>query len=208
MGGSVWPFSQFKTVQLLTPRTSAASRWDRPSFSRCRRMCCPIVSGSKSDALRLKDLSEIRMNGKKATPPCKCGYLGHHSGKCRCTPDQVMQYRSRISGPLLDRIDLHVEVPALPESELYSRRNGESTQAVRDRVVRASDTQLHRQHKANARLQGDELTRVAALTLSAHNLLCKATTRLNLSARTHHRMMKVARTIACAFQRTWTLISA
>ena len=157
----------------------------------------PLESGriTISRAARQADFP-ARFQLVAAMNPCKCGNLGHYNGKCRCTPDQVAQYRSRISGPLLDRIDLHVDVPALPESELLSHTPGEPSPAVHARVIRARERQQRRQGKANCALQAGELTRLANLSPEANETLCKATTRLGLSARAHHRLLKVARTIA------------
>lgn len=135
-------------------------------------------------------------NCKRATRPCKCGYLGHPNGKCRCTPDQVALYRSRISGPLLDRIDLHVEVPALSVEEIDDASRGEGSDEVRERIVRAHARQLARQGKANARLSGAETERYAQPDPRGRTLLSEACVRLLLSARAHHRVLKVARTIA------------
>src|SRR6185369_1100723 len=84
-----------------------------------------------------------------AMNPCPCGYLGHYSGRCRCAPESVARYRSRISGPLLDRIDLHVTVPPLPATELAEAARGEASCAVRERVGRARRRQLERQGVAN-----------------------------------------------------------
>ena len=131
-----------------------------------------------------------------AMNPCKCGYLGHPSGRCRCTPDQVVQYRSRISGPLLDRIDLHVEVPALRDGDLMAAAAGESSASVRERVVRARNLQLGRQGAPNARLHGGDLERRISLHRHARCFLRDSMSRLALSARAHHRVLKVARTIA------------
>jgi magnesium chelatase family protein len=131
-----------------------------------------------------------------AMNPCKCGYLGHYSGRCRCTPDQVTQYLSRISGPLLDRIDVHVEVPALREHEFFSASCGESSAAAHARVARARSVQLRRQGVPNARLHGGEIERRTHLHAEAQRLLRDAAARLALSARGHHRVVKVARTIA------------
>ena len=135
-------------------------------------------------------------NGKRATRPCKCGYLGHYSGKCRCTPDQVSQYRSRISGPLLDRIDLRVDVPAVSEAELFSGKPGESSKSVRDRVMRAREIQLRRQRVPNARLSGHALEEQAPLDSDSVRLLRDAISRFGMSARAHHRVIRVSRTIA------------
>jgi magnesium chelatase family protein len=137
-----------------------------------------------------------------AMNPCPCGYLGDSAGRCRCTPDQVARYRGRLSGPLLDRIDLQLFVPRLDVAELTG--NGaqqgasvaEPSAAVRERVVRARAVQSARAGKANALLAPTELDRDCALDDAARQLLAKALARLNLSARAYHRILKVARTIA------------
>jgi magnesium chelatase family protein len=131
-----------------------------------------------------------------AMNPCPCGFLGHPSGKCRCTPEQVARYRGRISGPLLDRIDLHIEVPALPEADLTAARDGEPSATVRLRVAAARQRQLARQGKPNALLNGKEIDRHCALHEAGQSLLRQAITRLNLSARAYHRVLRVARTVA------------
>ena len=131
-----------------------------------------------------------------AMNPCPCGFLGHPSGKCRCTPEQVARYRGRISGPLLDRIDLHIEVPALPEGELTAAAAGEDSATVRQRVAAARERQLARQGKPNAQLAGKEIDRHCHLDEAGQTLLKQAITRLNLSARAYHRILRVARTVA------------
>ncbi len=131
-----------------------------------------------------------------AMNPCPCGYLGHHNNKCRCTPDQVARYRGRISGPLLDRIDLHIEVPALREDELTGAVIGEPSAAIRERVDRARQRQLERQGKTNALLSGQEIDLHCATDTSGLTLLKQAINRLDLSARAYHRILKVARSIA------------
>ncbi|MDP2834065.1 MAG: YifB family Mg chelatase-like AAA ATPase [Pseudomonadota bacterium] len=131
-----------------------------------------------------------------AMNPCPCGYLGHPSGKCRCSPEQVARYRGKLSGPLLDRIDLHIEVPALPKAELTSARSGESSDTVRVRVTSARERQLARQNKPNAHLAGREIDRHCPLDGPGETLLKHAITRLNLSARAYHRVLKLARTVA------------
>ncbi len=196
IGGEEWPFSQFATVQPLTPRRGPSCRWVSPHSRRFRRICSPRDLGSKSKVFRFRHLSETRRNGKKATPPCPCGWLGHFSARCRCTPDQVLRYRSRISGPLLDRIDLHVEVPALREAELHDSPRGESSEAVRARVQEARTRQLARQGGCNARLEGAGIERQCAPDADARALLREAASRQLLSARGFHRALKVARTIA------------
>ncbi|MDP2432624.1 MAG: YifB family Mg chelatase-like AAA ATPase [Pseudomonadota bacterium] len=131
-----------------------------------------------------------------AMNPCPCGYLGHPSGKCHCSPEQVARYRGKLSGPLLDRIDLHIEVPALPQDELTGIQAGEPSAAVRARVTAARERQLARQEKPNARLSGREIDRHCPLDGPGETLLKQAITRLNLSARAYHRVLKLARTVA------------
>ena len=131
-----------------------------------------------------------------AMNPCPCGYLGHASNRCRCSPDQVLRYRGRISGPLLDRIDLQIEVPALPENELMTPKRGESSATVRDRVERAADRQFERQCKPNCRLEPGEIDQYCVPETAAVALLRQAIERLHLSPRAYHRILKVARTIA------------
>ena len=131
-----------------------------------------------------------------AMNPCPCGYLGHASGKCRCTPDQVARYRGKISGPLLDRVDLQIEVPALPEAELTGQAAGEGSAAIRARVEAAYGRQLARQGKANADLTTGEIEAHCRPDAEGEALLKQAISRLNLSARGYHRVLKVARTVA------------
>jgi magnesium chelatase family protein len=131
-----------------------------------------------------------------AMNPCPCGFLGHHSNRCRCTPDQVARYRSRISGPLLDRIDLQIEVPALSETELFRQAQGESSAAVRGRVSAARERSLERQHKPNAQLGSREIDDHCVPDDKGATLLKQAIALLGLSARAYHRILRVARTIA------------
>ncbi|BCM26138.1 YifB family Mg chelatase-like AAA ATPase [Methyloradius palustris] len=131
-----------------------------------------------------------------AMNPCPCGYLGHHNNKCRCTPDQVSRYRAKISGPLLDRIDLHIEVLALRDEELTAAANGEPSLDIRQRVELARDVQLKRQGKANHLLTSKEVDLYCTPDDAGLNLLKMAIIKLSLSARAYHRILKVARTIA------------
>jgi len=131
-----------------------------------------------------------------AMNPCACGYLGHYSSRCRCTPDQVARYRSRISGPLLDRIDLQIEVPALPQADLTQNPHGESSATVRARTTAARERALARQQKANTLLAGREIDRHCGPDAQGETLLKQAIARLGLSARAYHRILRVARTIA------------
>jgi len=131
-----------------------------------------------------------------AMNPCPCGWRGHATRACRCTPDQVARYQGKLSGPLLDRIDLHVEVAALAPQDLLRAPSGESTAAIRERCAAARARALARQGKPNRDLQGKEIDAHAALAAPAAALLHQAATRLALSARATHRALKVARTIA------------
>jgi magnesium chelatase family protein len=131
-----------------------------------------------------------------AMNPCPCGYLGHFNGKCRCTPDQVSRYRGKISGPLLDRIDIQIEVPAVPQEDLLKQADGESSVAIQARVEAARQRQLARQDKPNALLSVTEIDTWCAPNAQGEALLRQAIARLNLSARAYHRVLKVARTIA------------
>ena len=131
-----------------------------------------------------------------AMNPCPCGFAGSRQQACRCTPDQVARYQGKLSGPLLDRIDLHVEVPALPAQELLHAPAGEASRAVRARVVQARERALARQGKPNHALQGQELDAYLALAPAAQDFLQAAAARLGWSARATHRTLRVARTIA------------
>ena len=128
-----------------------------------------------------------------AMNPCPCGYLGHPNGKCHCTPDQVARYRGRISGPLLDRIDIQIEIPAVPQDELMRQRaTGEKSSAIRERVKQSHQRQLTRQEKTNSRLSVKEIDQFCTLDTASENLLKNAISRWSLSARAYHRILKVA----------------
>ncbi|MDF0605464.1 YifB family Mg chelatase-like AAA ATPase [Neisseriaceae bacterium TC5R-5] len=131
-----------------------------------------------------------------AMNPCPCGYLGHASARCCCTTEQINRYRGRVSGPLLDRIDLHIEVPSLLAEELVDGEQGESTAQVRDRVVQAYQRQMQRQAKVNAALSGTELDTYCQAEPDALALLRQTIDKLGLSARSYHRILRVSRTIA------------
>lgn len=131
-----------------------------------------------------------------AMNPCPCGYHQDGTERCRCTPQQINRYRDRISGPLLDRIDLHIHVSTIPLRELQERPAGETSAEVRKRVLQHRFRQQQRQSKPNAALQGKELTKFCALGGSESDFLATALTKLNLSARAYDRTLRVARTIA------------
>ena len=134
-----------------------------------------------------------------AMNPCPCGYRNDPVRACRCTPQQVAKYRGRLSGPLLDRIDLIVDVRPVPIADLTSEATGEPSTAVRTRVLAARERQLARPGRAarlNARLQGRAFDRACALDADGRCLLERSAARLHLTARGFHRVLKVARTIA------------
>jgi magnesium chelatase family protein len=133
-----------------------------------------------------------------AMNPCPCGYHGDPKRDCRCTPQQTARYHNRLSGPLRDRLDLIVEVDAVPITEMTEGPPGEPSSAVRARVLAARDRQLARtiRSRVNATLTGPELKRVAPLDAAGRRLLERSAERLHLSARAFHRVIRVARTIA------------
>lgn len=132
-----------------------------------------------------------------AMNPCPCGYLGQKDGRCRCSSERVERYRSRLSGPLLDRIDLHVEVPPVPYTLLHGNAQpGESSAAMRERVTAARARQLRRDGKPAHALTPGEFDQSCPMTRDAASLLERAAMQLGFSARAVHRIIKVARTIA------------
>ena len=128
--------------------------------------------------------------------PCPCGYLGNKVRSCRCTPDQISRYQGKLSGPLLDRIDLHIEVGSLSTPELLQAAAGEATAAIAARSHAAHAVALARQGCTNAQLQGQAIDAHTPLAPAAQDLLHKAAARLGWSGRGTHRTLKVARTIA------------
>jgi len=131
-----------------------------------------------------------------AMNPCPCGYCGHRTITCRCTPDQVARYQDRISGPLLDRIDLRVEMSSFTEEELGQLPDGEPTRSVAARVRKAYDRALSRQGKPNDQLGSRELQAACPVEGAVKSLLHAATVRLGWSMRAYHRVLRVSRTVA------------
>ena len=131
-----------------------------------------------------------------AMNPCPCGYLGHINGKCHCTPDVIARYQGKISGPLLDRIDMQIQVGALAHEDLLKQADGEPSAAILARVEQAFERQLTRQGKANNLLSTKEIDLHCQPDAAAEQLLRSAMIKLNWSARAYHRVLKVARTIA------------
>jgi magnesium chelatase family protein len=131
-----------------------------------------------------------------AMNPCPCGHLGDPAANCRCTPERIESYRSRISGPLLDRIDLHVEVPRVPPEAIASTTRAESSECVARRVADARLLQAQRQGRSNAQIEVADVIARSCADAAALALLDKAMRRLALSARAYHRVLRVARSIA------------
>ncbi len=160
----------------------------------------PIESGQVSLSRAARQVEfPARFQLIAAMNPCPCGYLGHPHRVCGCTPDQVIRYRNRISGPLLDRIDLQVAVPPVFEHELIEvapEKNIQSSAQVRERVNRAANIQDQRQGKPNSALEVAEIEQHCKTDDAGRALLRAAMSRMALSARAYHRILKVARTIA------------
>jgi len=159
----------------------------------------PLESGTVSIARAADTLTfpaEFQLIG--AMNPCPCGYLGHPTKPCRCSQTQVSRYVGRISGPLLDRFDIRIHVPPVEHDELTNMQAGESSAEVRIRVVQARNIQYARQGEGivNARLLPTALEEHAKPDEEGSNLLTTALNRFGLSARSYHRILKVARTIA------------
>lgn len=131
-----------------------------------------------------------------AMNPCPCGFLGHPTQACRCSPDYIQRYRSRLSGPFLNRIDLQIEVPALSVTDLSGGSKGESSFTVAERVRCAYAVQIKRQGVMNAELSARQVDLFCAPDADALAFLSKVMQQLNWSARVYHRVLKVARTIA------------
>jgi len=139
--------------------------------------------------------------GRMATQPCLCGYYTDPTKECTCTAQQIQKYMAKISGPLLDRIDLHIEVPAVKYKELSSKESGESSEKIRDRVMSARGVQARRFKGrkglyANADMQSKDIREYCKLDSAGEELLKMAITKLGLSARAYDRILKVGRTIA------------
>jgi magnesium chelatase family protein len=159
----------------------------------------PLESGVVN-LTRLKRSCEFpaRFQLVAAMNPCPCGYAGDRSGRCHCTAEQVARYRHRLSGPLIDRIDMHVELTALPVEHLLGEvpAETETSATVALRVAAARDAQMRRQGKLNARLTPAEVSRLCGLARESRVLLGTAVARMGLSGRACHRVLKLARTCA------------
>lgn len=133
-----------------------------------------------------------------AMNPCPCGYLGDRHGQCRCTPEQVQRYRQRLSGPLLDRLDIQVQVSRPPATVLLSAKGeqGEASAAVAERVLKARNLQLDRQGQTNAEIDNQSIRRWCKLDRDGEHILTRAVSRFGLSMRGAHKVLRVARSIA------------
>ena len=170
----------------------------------------PQVLDTMRAPLEDNEITIARANGTVTYPcniilvcamnPCKCGYLGHPTHACTCTPGEIHRYRHRISGPLLDRIDLHVEVPAVSYDEISTKAPGEASEPIRERVIKARRIQQERYStdniSKNADLTSPLVKKYCTLSSEAEQLLKSSFDQFDLSARGYHRILKVARTIA------------
>lgn len=162
----------------------------------------PLEEGTVSiSRSRMTVVYPARFMLVSAMNPCPCGQFGNPMARCQCTPIQIQKYLARVSGPLLDRIDLHVEVPPVKHAELMSKRAGETSEQVRDRVLQARTRQRDRLNgiggkHCNADMETSEIQRFCRLDEGSSQLLRRAMESLGLSARAYDRILKVARTIA------------
>ena len=141
------------------------------------------------------------MGGNLAMKLCPCGFHGDKRHECLCNPAQIHNYTSRVSGPLLDRIDLHLEVAALPFKEMSAERQGESSATIKARVDQTREVQKKRYARhvsvfCNGQMGPKDIRKYCALDASSTRLLEKSVEQLGLSARGYHRILKIARTIA------------
>lgn len=169
--------------------------WDRRALEVLRE---PLESGvvTVSRAARSAEFP-ARFQLVAAMNPCPCGWAGDPSGRCRCGGDAIRRYRARISGPLLDRIDLHVDVPRLPPSALRpGAPDGENSEGIRERVVLARSVQVARSGGPNAQMSQHDMMATCRLSTADQDLLERSVDALQLSARSMHRILRVARTIA------------
>jgi len=158
------------------------------------------MSSRSSDSPVIEALGPLGLIGRKATQECPCGYLSDPRHQCSCAPGHIQRYRRRVSGPLLDRIDIHLEVPAVPYKELSAEYASEKSEDIRKRVVAARDLQLERfkgeKIYCNGQMKTRHIKKFCKLREDAQNLLETAMQRFGLSARAYARILKLSRTIA------------
>jgi magnesium chelatase family protein len=171
------------------------TEFDRRSLELLRE---PMESGYvdiSRATMHLRFLSRFMFVG--AANPCRCGYLGDPSGKCQCTPDQVRRYLSKLSGPLLDRIDIQLFVPRVPHRELQLQPTPtETSKLIAERVIAARRIQIDRQGRLNSQMSTQHIAQHCKLDQYCESLLDKVMLQFNMSARAYHRILKLARTIA------------
>lgn len=158
------------------------------------------------EPLETKKINIARANQKVEFPadfqliaamnPCPCGNYGHYQNMCKCTPEQVARYTGKLSAPLLDRIDMIVQIPHVKPEELQSLPSGESSCQVKERVLKSRELQIKRQNKLNYELNNQEIEEYCILDNKAREILNQLSNKLGLSARAYYRLIKVARTIA------------
>ena len=163
----------------------------------------PLEDGTVSIARAAMSLTfPARFMLAAAMNPCPCGFFNDRARECRCTPPMIQRYISKISGPLLDRIDIHIDVPAVNYKELRSKAQAEPSAAIRDRVLSARERQLKRFRSAgekifaNAQMGSRQIRTFCELSPDCERLLERAMTQQGLSARAHDRILKVSRTVA------------
>ncbi len=202
--GSTRSFSQSMTVLSVTRSFLATCRWSSPSSCRRFRRWSPKVAGSAGYGPGFAVFKQTFTNGRKATRLCRCGYLDDPGQACGRAPKCAIEYQSKISGPLFDRIDLHVDVPAVSAADLTLPPPAESSADIAIRVAAARRIQAdrvkhvpeERRPHCNAELDGELLEELAAPEPAGRHLLTEAADRLKLSARGYHRVLRVARTLA------------
>lgn len=170
-----------------------------PEFSRIALEALrePLQSGHVAISRSAQQIEfPARFQLLAAMNPCPCGYFGHPIKECTCTPRMINRYQSRLSGPLLDRIDMRVLIPSLSAEEMLSAPTSETSASIALRVANARQRQVNRQNKSNQYLQGTELERICTIHSEGKALLQQAQARLHYSARALHRILRLARTIA------------
>ncbi len=196
VGGGSWP----KPGEISLAHNGVLFLDELPEFERrvLEVLREPLESGRICISRAARQVSyPARFQLVAAMNPCPCGYFGDPSGRCRCSPDLVRRYQSRISGPLLDRLDLQIEVPALKAGELTaSDPQIENSAEVRSRVEAARQRQFQRRGKENSQLRGKEVEQDCQLSAADRRLMEQALETLGLSARAYHRVLRVARTLA------------
>lgn len=186
------------------PSCRASCFWASPSSCRCLRRCSPSVLGFSGNGSLRRLASRTGADGKKATRLCRCGHLDDPALACSRAPKCAREYQSRISGPLFDRIDLHVDVPAVAAADLSLPPPAEGTAEVAARVAVAREIQSERYRRlapdagvrTNAEADGELLERAAAPDEAGRRLLTQAADAMKLTARGYHRVLRVARTLA------------